>query len=371
MENSNATTEPKSPRSYAAVLTDTPPCMRSPVAFKTPEITPPNSPKAPEQQQLVNFIEASPLNPPAPSPPEILTPEQRKIGQTQTETEDGTKSELDNPNRDEEPSGGRSERLQAKPDEQQGWQVVTPRKARRKERRAARVKEQNKGPYAEPSPKEKGNQRHAKRLGNGDRNTSCPSPVLSLSAFDYTDEENTPMEVDTDPFNESTPRAGQNTDIEPSQDNQPQNRPLHKPTLVQNTTPGGRESTPIQVQKAKGQHDTPPHTNGGQTPRLHPDPQERQNEEQEYWEQEDDSPMRENSPTLQSEHNEEQQLRDDNAPELWTETTYENVTTNGKGLRRTATSNGGWPQIHLAASPTFNIAPNTLREWENLTGPTL
>ncbi|KAG6875871.1 hypothetical protein C0993_006971, partial [Termitomyces sp. T159_Od127] len=62
---------------------------------------------------------------------------------------------------------------------------------------------------------------------------------------------------------------------------------------------------------------------------------------------------------------------DEEEPELWFETTQNNITTNGKGLRRTATPTGGWPKVYLAVSPSYNVAPDTLNKWEDLEEPTL
>lgn len=53
-------------------------------------------------------------------------------------------------------------------------------------------------------------------------------------------------------------------------------------------------------------------------------------------------------------------------PELWFETTEGDITTNGKGLHRTVTPPGGWPRVYLAANPAFNIAPETLNDWEDI-----
>lgn len=62
---------------------------------------------------------------------------------------------------------------------------------------------------------------------------------------------------------------------------------------------------------------------------------------------------------------------ENNNPELWYKTTENDITVNGKGLRCTATLEEGWPQVYLAAHPSYNIAPKTLREWRALGGPTL
>ncbi|KAG6863985.1 hypothetical protein C0993_009683 [Termitomyces sp. T159_Od127] len=62
---------------------------------------------------------------------------------------------------------------------------------------------------------------------------------------------------------------------------------------------------------------------------------------------------------------------DENDSELWFETTEGDVTTNGKGFRRTATPQGGWPKVYLAADPAFNITTDTLNEWDQIEGPTI
>lgn len=48
-------------------------------------------------------------------------------------------------------------------------------------------------------------------------------------------------------------------------------------------------------------------------------------------------------------------------PELWFEMTQNDIT-NGRGFRRTAMPVGGWPKIYLAASPTYNVAEETMSE---------
>ncbi|KAG6885869.1 hypothetical protein C0992_004818 [Termitomyces sp. T32_za158] len=43
--------------------------------------------------------------------------------------------------------------------------------------------------------------------------------------------------------------------------------------------------------------------------------------------------------------------------------TENNVTTNTKGLKRTAEPNGGWPQIHLISTPWENVAAQQVEAW--------
>ncbi|KAG6875749.1 hypothetical protein C0993_007609 [Termitomyces sp. T159_Od127] len=213
-----------------------------------------------------------------------------------------------------------------------------------------------------------------------DRHPRSPSPTLSLSAFNYTEDETSPMEIDSDPFTGSTPRANQETEAQHGLSNG-RTKSQHVQSHPQHVTPDPiREHS---MTKREGQqretHEHPPHVR-----EHHPTPQRKlsfsypsgeQGTEQDAdlnsQEQRIGSPMREASITPQSSLGDEHPPLDENSPELWIETTSENVTTNGKGLKRTVTPNGGWPQIHLAAAPTFNIAPNTLLEWEEMEGPTL
>ncbi|KAG6898938.1 hypothetical protein C0993_002528 [Termitomyces sp. T159_Od127] len=227
---------------------------------------------------------------------------------------------------------------------------------------------------ANASPKDKGTRRHTKKLGNKEKNPAC---TLSLSAFDYTDEEMTPMDIDTDPFAESTPKANpametgaiHTTPLQPAQPQpsphngrNPAPREDHNPTQREPKTPFAQEqNTPAPANT--------PHTNTQQ-----PTPHQRgshhnRDEAADRLDYDESSLMRETSPPIPLE-TDNHQLEED-ASELWIETTAENVTTNGKGLKRTATPEGGWPQIHLAAAPTYNIAPSTLRDWEEIEGPTL
>lgn len=62
---------------------------------------------------------------------------------------------------------------------------------------------------------------------------------------------------------------------------------------------------------------------------------------------------------------------DENNSELWFKTMEEDITTNGKGLQRTATPPGGWPKVYLAAHPAYNIAAETLSKWGNITKLTI
>ncbi|KAG6896323.1 hypothetical protein C0992_009081 [Termitomyces sp. T32_za158] len=263
----------------------------------------------------------------------------------------------------------------AQVEDQQGWQTVTPRKARRKERRAARIKEQNKGPYADPPLEDKGARRHAKKTTGDGGSESHPSPTLSLSTLGYTDEESANMEVDQDPFAGSTPKASQPRRGDP--DDVP--HPVHvlsqpPPQQLSALPPGGGAPNPT-AEEPQSARDLPPHVLAQSQQAGAGTPPHRTGEDQILRAgrlrrgDRGDSPMVEASPPPPA-HEDLQTLEGD-APELWIETTSENVTTNGKGLRRTATPEGGWPQIHLAAAPTFNIAPSTLREWEGISGPTL
>lgn len=62
---------------------------------------------------------------------------------------------------------------------------------------------------------------------------------------------------------------------------------------------------------------------------------------------------------------------DENNPEMWFGTTEENITTNGKGFRRTATLPGGWLKVYLVADPSFNITAENINDWEDIPEPTI
>ncbi|KAG6879804.1 hypothetical protein C0992_011355 [Termitomyces sp. T32_za158] len=49
------------------------------------------------------------------------------------------------------------------------------------------------------------------------------------------------------------------------------------------------------------------------------------------------------------------------------EVTVNNITTNNRGLRRTATPNGGWPKVQLISSPLDNVSKLHVEAWNKVT----
>ncbi|KAG6875834.1 hypothetical protein C0992_002126 [Termitomyces sp. T32_za158] len=57
---------------------------------------------------------------------------------------------------------------------------------------------------------------------------------------------------------------------------------------------------------------------------------------------------------------------------LYDEASTENhITTNSKGLKRTAEPNGGWPRVHLASTPWENVAAQQVEAWGTIDGARL
>ncbi|KAG6875501.1 hypothetical protein C0992_003562, partial [Termitomyces sp. T32_za158] len=76
-------------------------------------------------------------------------------------------------------------------------------------------------------------------------------------------------------------------------------------------------------------------------------------------------------PPIPSMGRKESEEEEGDDPEHWFETTENDITTNGKGFRRTAQPVEGWPKVYPAADPSFNIAPRLLEEWKYLDGPVI
>lgn len=151
----------------------------------------------------------------------------------------------------------------------------------------------------------------------GHHGPPSPSPALSVSALNYTDEED---------VGKSEKQRASTT---PKADNRPQERTNERkvPHMMAKKDPGEghRGGSPMKVSTPNPKENT---VRNGDDP-------------------------------------------DDEDPELWFETTDGDITTNGKGLHRTATPPGGWPRVYLAANPAFNIAAETLNDWENVAEPTV
>ncbi|KAH0579299.1 hypothetical protein H2248_003444 [Termitomyces sp. 'cryptogamus'] len=192
----------------------------------------------------------------------------------------------------------------------------------RKERRAVRVREQNKGLYVEPLQKDKGQRQNIKKQANRDRGIHCPSPTLSLSAFDFTNEEDAPMEVDTDLFMELTPKANLTMDK-----GLPTSGTQSTPTPHPNTAiPASPNAIGMQIASQmepdpQGQRDHPPHLPElrSQHNEYHyitpPGNQRGVREETQGWHgDKGGSPMRGMSPVLLADK--DQAPLDGNAPEL-------------------------------------------------------
>ncbi|KAG6886618.1 hypothetical protein C0992_003154, partial [Termitomyces sp. T32_za158] len=58
-------------------------------------------------------------------------------------------------------------------------------------------------------------------------------------------------------------------------------------------------------------------------------------------------------------------------PPRFREVTEDNITTNSRGLRRTAAPNGGWPKVHLLSTPWENVADSQAEAWSLVTSPKL
>ncbi|KAG6875423.1 hypothetical protein C0992_003905 [Termitomyces sp. T32_za158] len=219
----------------------------------------------------------------------------------------------------------------------EGWQTVTPKKNRKKARKAKVARENNKRPHSDSPIKERLPKRQATINGSetsgeeGDpRRPPSPNPSLALSALDYTDEEENKM-GDKEKAS-TTPRA----ETKRSTNAQPRMRifPDHTnpPPPNDNKYPSANQHTPVSSRRGE-------------------------------------SPMKISTPARDPHEQSEGNRPDDpdeNDPELWFETTEADITTNGKGFRRTATPPGGWPRVYLAADPAYNIATETLSEWEDI-----
>ncbi|KAG6867411.1 hypothetical protein C0993_003119, partial [Termitomyces sp. T159_Od127] len=260
---------------------------------------------------------------------------------------------------------------------EQGWQLVTPKKNRKKNKKALhKIQDSNKCPYTNSPLKERETKRRAtdpreaKRTSTDSAvaNTPCPSPTPSYSTLEYTDDDIFPgiPKTEYSPFLKRTP------DMEEGQANL---RPMTQTPQTAQTndlgSPTPKNSTPHPRKKEMTQPPNQP-TRPKSLPVTSPTPSQAKEERKPPTGmiEREGTPMSISTHQQMDEGTAHSETKDDN-PELWFETTEANVTTNGKGLRRTATLLEGWPKVYLAASPSYNITKRTLEEWEVLEGPTL
>ncbi|KAG6893947.1 hypothetical protein C0992_008046, partial [Termitomyces sp. T32_za158] len=236
----------------------------------------------------------------------------------------------------------------------EGWQTVTPKKNRKKAKKAVKKsQDSNKRPHSDSPIKERMPKRQATENGSeisgdegGYRRAKSPGPALSVSALDYTDEEESIIGREEAKRASATPKAD--------------TRPLATMTKAAdpNRVPPTTKIFPERPAPTKQNHvGAPPGNQNGTMPGSR-----------------GESPMKISTPTRATHDHSEEEVHndpDENDPELWFETTEGDITTNGKGFRRTAAPDGGWPKVYLAASPTFNIEPETLSEWADITEPAI
>ncbi|KAG6874111.1 hypothetical protein C0992_008067, partial [Termitomyces sp. T32_za158] len=235
----------------------------------------------------------------------------------------------------------------------EGWQMVTPRKNRKKAKKAAKKQnDSNKRPHSDSPIKERLPKRQATENGSeisgdeGDyRRQMSPSPALSVSALDYTDEEGDIREQERAKRMSDTPKAER------------------KHTAARRATEA-RKAPP--TARIFPERMGPPDLNPVEPPRGNP--------RTPMSGRRGDSPMKVSTPAQTPHiHTEDgdQVDPDENDPELWFETAEGDIITNGKGFRRTAMPHGGWPKVYLAANPAYNIAAETLNEWEEIPEPVI
>ncbi|KAG6873921.1 hypothetical protein C0992_008287 [Termitomyces sp. T32_za158] len=340
MERSSS---PLSDRSYAEAVTGSPPQQVLPL---------PVSPQAHEEREKMQVDSPRTSSPELPlsSMPMFSTQEQISMEQSVTMMEP-MHIEVDNT------MGRASEDVNAllqNNNAAEGWQTVTPKKNRKKTKKAAKKhNDSNKRPHSDSPikdrlPKRQATENGSKNSGDekGYRRTTSPEPALSVSALDYTDEEETVMEKGKANRASETPRAE-------ARERTTERRATEAERILPSARPFLNRAAPPR----QSQPDAPPGNPNVNTPDMR-----------------EISPMKISTPTQGPQDHaglEDQDDPDKNDPELWFETTEGDITTNGKGFRRTATPEGGWPRVYLAANPTFNIAAETLSEWEEIPEPVI
>ncbi|KAG6896802.1 hypothetical protein C0992_005952 [Termitomyces sp. T32_za158] len=234
---------------------------------------------------------------------------------------------------------------------QEGWQTVTPRKSRKKTKKGTNKRQEtNKRPHSDSPIKERTTKRQATESGtdaSGDegeyRRTHSPSPAASVANQTLPPMESPIRAKKGNKRASITPRAAdraQTTAAPTTAARETPPAPRDPPTrtgpprTTQNAFPTGIQSAPIGDQRGS-------------------------------------SPMKISTPNPGHQGDHDPEDLDENDPELWFETLEGDIITNGKGFRRTATPPGGWPRVYLAANPTYNIATETLNEWEDITAPTI
>lgn len=212
---------------------------------------------------------------------------------------------------------------------QEGWQTITHKKSHKKARKTTKkLQGSNKCLHSDSPLKERMPKRQAMVNGSkaSEDESRCqgspsPSPALSILALNYTNEED--IRRDGKWRASTTPKA----------DTKPQ-------------------VPDLKMTKEKA----PPYAGTQENPR---------------------GGHREGSPIIVfTPNSEEHGVRgtsnsDEDVLELWFETTEGDITTNGRGLRRTANPPGEWPKVYLAAHPAFNITKEMLSNWKNIPEPTI
>ncbi|KAG6875614.1 hypothetical protein C0993_008315, partial [Termitomyces sp. T159_Od127] len=319
---------PLSERSYAEAVTGSP-----------PRRTPPLTKGELQQSAQKNKTDHMQIDTPPASSPEIPLSSMPLVStQEQLDIEESVKATKTFEIEVDDTLGRASEDVNAllqNKSATDGWQTVTPRKNRKKTKLAAkRFPDSNKRPHSDSPLKERSQKRLATESGSdisgdegGYRRTLSPTPALSTSNLSYTD---TTQKMETS-------RGTQNASITPRAEATKSGRTVHQDAETDSLPRTG-------PQHGKSNRDT---------------------------ELRGESPMKISSPSHGTHNNDGYENPDEDDPELWFETTEGDITTNGKGFRRTATPPGGWPKVHLAADPAYNIATETLNEWEDIAEPTI
>ncbi|KAG6883041.1 hypothetical protein C0992_009905, partial [Termitomyces sp. T32_za158] len=212
MEN-RALSPTKMNRSYAEAL-------RTPSA--SPLSSPPGSPLSESRSPAGTPMEMSPDIALSPLPP-ISTQEQLLI---ENSVVMDTLADI-RPQNPENTGYHSTDKALEAPDDNLGWQIVTPKKNRKKEKKPTKkAPDSNKRPHSDSPIKERKHKRHATSsasehsegtLNTKDHTSPCPSPTLSVSALGYSDTEQQPNaqgekevhdQTGANDSSDETPRAG-------------------------------------------------------------------------------------------------------------------------------------------------------------------
>ncbi|KAG6875870.1 hypothetical protein C0993_006970 [Termitomyces sp. T159_Od127] len=182
MENTMNSYPPNSHRTYADAVTNSP--GRHPRSLSASPLTSPIATPALETKNLDEENTATSPDIPLSEMPTISTQEQLLI-ETSTISDQQPGEQKNNETNQVE--GG---------EDSQGWQVVTPKKSKKKAKKALkRLQDLNKRPHSDSPLKERNPKQMAidtentqDKSGNeGQTNSPCPSPTLSLSQLGYED----------------------------------------------------------------------------------------------------------------------------------------------------------------------------------------